>query len=303
MRSAAPVSHPALCILASTVPAPAPAPARIHADILTVPGCCLLAGPGLISPSRCLQLCNNWRRAARAAINQNKQHKKTILDIFLSMFDSINWPHSLLKISLHYTSTQISRYLRTHGGLMIKDLLTSSATSPGRPPPGVMQHFLCDAKTVFVPPTAFFVWRGNKTNRSTARTQLLPALLLDEKYFQHERNPQSILKTIYQKTLNIVATVGLQDDRMTQYFGWRRSQFYKRSAEANIRTMRTHLRRTSSHEKYLIHTKNILHSELTWPHSLILALATCLMATLSPSLLLMPAYTIPKPPFPRTGPT
>ena len=185
------------------------------------------------------------------------------------MFDSINWPHSLLKISLHYTSTQISRYLRTHGGLMIKDLLTSSATSPGRPPPGVMQHFLCDAKTVFVPPTAFFVWRSNKTNRSTARTQLLPAPFSDEKYFQHDR----------------------------------RSQFYKRSAEANIRTMRTHLRRTSSNEKYLIHTKNILHSELTWPHSLILALATCLMATLSPSLLLMPAYTIPKPPFPRTGPT
>ena len=176
------------------------------------------------------------------------------------MFDSINWPHSLLKISLHYTSTQISRYLRTHGGLMIKDLLTSSAprrhgTNEPRPPPGVMQHFLCDAKTVFVPPTAFFVWRSNKTNRSTARTQLLPAPLSDEKYFQHERNPQSMLKTIYQKTLNIVATVGLQDDRMTQYFGWRRSQFYKRSAEANIRTMRTHLRRTSSHDKYLIHTK------------------------------------------------
>ena len=139
MRSAAPVSHPAPCILASTSTSTSTstAPARIHADILTVPGCCLLAGPGLISPSRCLQLCNNWRRAARAAINQNKQHKKTILDIFLSMFDSINWPHSLLKISLHYTSTQISRYLRTHGGLMIKDLLTSSAprrhgTSPGR---------------------------------------------------------------------------------------------------------------------------------------------------------------------------
>ena len=120
-----PVSWPALAT------DPAPIPARIHADILTVPGCCLLAGPGLISPSRCLQLCNNWRRAARATINQNKQHKKTILDIFLSMFDSINWPHSPLKISLHYTSTQISRYLRTHGGLMINDLLTSSATSPG----------------------------------------------------------------------------------------------------------------------------------------------------------------------------
>ena len=42
---------------------------------------------------------------------------------------------------------------------------------------------------------------------------------------------------------------------------------------------------------------------LTWPHSLIFALATCLIATFNPSLLLIPAYTIPKPPFPRTGPT
>ena len=42
---------------------------------------------------------------------------------------------------------------------------------------------------------------------------------------------------------------------------------------------------------------------LTWPHSLIFALATCLIATFNPSLLRIPAYTIPKPPFPRTGPT
>ena len=42
---------------------------------------------------------------------------------------------------------------------------------------------------------------------------------------------------------------------------------------------------------------------LTWPHSLIFALATCLIATLPPSLLLTPAYTIPNPPLPRTGPT
>ena len=183
------------------------------------------------------------------------------------------------------------------------DILCSSPPQHTWAQAAVMKHFLGDAKTLFVPLTAFFVWRSNKTNRSTARTQLLTAPLLDEKYFQHERNPQSIQKTIYQKTLNIVATVGLEDDRMTQYFGWRGSPVYKRSTEANIPTMRTHLRRISSHEKYLIHTKNILHSELTWPHSLILALATCLMATLSPSLLRMPAYTIPKPPFPRTGPT
>ena len=42
---------------------------------------------------------------------------------------------------------------------------------------------------------------------------------------------------------------------------------------------------------------------LTYPHSLILTFATCLMATRSPSLFLTPAYTIPNPPLPRTGPT
>ena len=90
------------------------------------------------------------------------------------------------------------------------DILCSSPPQHTWAQAAVMKHFLGDAKTLFVPLTAFFVWRSNKTNRSTARTQLLTAPLLDEKYFQHERNPQSIQKTIYQKTLNIVATVGLQ---------------------------------------------------------------------------------------------
>ena len=212
-----------------------------------------------------------------------------------------------MNITLHiYTDIKISK--QTQGGLVIRSriywhpsLLAATAHSTHEPRPPACDTFWVTPK-LFLSHLLLSLY-GEVIKQTEVQHAHNCSRLLDEKYFQHERNPQSIQKTIYQKTLNIVATVGLEDDRMTQYFGWRWSPVYKRSTEANIPTMRTHLRRISSHEKYLIHTKNILHSELTWPHSLILALATCLMATLSPSLLRMPAYTIPKPPFPRTGPT